>query len=306
VKIARLFVRDGRLRSGWRVTLYLACYVVGLMVVQTPIVGLYVARLLAQGLSMPASLMEALQPSQLPMWLDTALKLSELLMVLAFTYLLGRLVDRRAFAGFGFRLTPGWAGDLALGVALGAAQMCFVIAVEWAGGWLSVGLPDGTGLIRGLADASLGVVLFIAVAVGEELIFRGYVQTNLHEGAGLAVALTLSSVLFGLFHALNPNVNRLGLFNIALAGVAMGYGYAVTGNLWLPIAYHFAWNFVQGPVLSLPVSGVRYGGLLAAIDRGAAPLITGGAFGPEGGLLGTLVLLSTFPVFWWWGRERAG
>jgi membrane protease YdiL (CAAX protease family) len=304
VKITRLFVRDGRLRSGWRVILYLVCYVLGLLVVQTPIVGLYVARLLAQGLNTPASLMEALQPSQLPMWLDTALKVAELLMALALTYLLGRLVDRRAFAGFGFRLTPGWAGDLILGGALGAGQMLLVVAVEWAGGWLSVGLPDAMGSIRVLADASWGVALFLAVAVGEELIFRGYVQTNLREGAGLAVALALSSVLFGLFHALNPNVTWVGLLNIALAGVAMGYGYAVTGNLWLPIAYHFAWNYVQGPVLSLPVSGARYGGLLAAIDRGAAPLITGGAFGPEGGILGTLVLLSTFPVLWWWGRQR--
>ena len=144
-----------------------------------------------------------------------------------------------------------------------------------------------------------------AVALGEELVFRGYIQTNLQEGAGLPVALTLSSVLFGLFHALNPNVTRLGLLNIALAGVALGYGYAATKNLWLPIAYHLAWNFVQGPILGLPVSGMRYGGLLTVIDRGARPLITGGAFGPEGGILGTLVLLTTLPIFWWWGRERA-
>jgi membrane protease YdiL (CAAX protease family) len=169
---------------------------------------------------------------------------------------------------------------------------------------MTIGRPDALALIEGLLNASFGVVLFGVVALGEELVFRGYIQTNLQEGAGLPVALMVSSLLFGLFHSLNPNVSRLGLVNIALAGVALGYGYAVTRNLWLPIAYHFCWNFVQGSILSLPVSGARYGGLLTVIDRGTATWITGGAFGPEGGILGTLVLLSTFPVFWWWGRER--
>jgi membrane protease YdiL (CAAX protease family) len=304
VNIARAFVRDGRLRSGWRVTFYLICYVVGLLVVQTPIVGLYVAYLLSKNPAMLSSLMEALQPSQLPLWLDTALKVVELLMVLAFTYLLGRLIDRRPFVGYGFRRKRGWIQDIVLGLALGAAQMLFIVAVEWAGGWLSIDRPDAATLIKGLRDALFGVVLFVAVALGEELIFRGYVQTNLQEGTNRMLALTISSLLFGLFHSLNPNVTGLGLLNLALAGIVLGYGYMVTGNLWLPIAYHFAWNFAQGPILSLPVSGVRYGGLLTVSDQGTAPLITGGAFGPEGGLLGTLVLLCTFPLFWWWGRER--
>jgi membrane protease YdiL (CAAX protease family) len=281
------------------------CYVIGLLVVQTPIVGLYVARLLAQGLATPSSLMEALQPSQLPLWLDTALKGAELLMVIAFTYLLGRLIDHRAFAGFGFHLTRGWLGDIALGLALGAGQMAFIVAVEWAGGWLTVGRPTAAALIKGTTDAAFAVILFASVAVGEELIFRGYVQTNLREGSGPAIALVLSSILFGLFHSLNPNITWLGWLNIALAGVAMGYGYLATGNLWLPIGYHFTWNFFQGPILGLPVSGVRYGGLLTAVDRGMAPWITGGAFGPEGGAIGTLVLLSSFPIIWWWKQEQA-
>lgn len=304
MKIARAFVREGRLRSGWRVTFYLICYVAGLLVVQTPVVGLYIAYLLSQGLATLSSLTEALRPSQLPLWLSAALKLVELPMVLAFTYLLGRLVDRRAFVEFGFRRTRGWGRDLVLGLALGAAQMCFIVAVEWAGGWLSISRPDAATLIKGLQDASFGVVLFVAVALGEELIFRGYVQTNLQEGAGRMIALTISSVLFGLFHSLNPNLSGLGLLNLALAGIVLGVGYSVTGNLWLPIAYHFAWNYVQGPILSLPVSGVRYGGLLTVIDHGTAPWITGSAFGPEGGVLGTLALLGTFPLFWWWGRTK--
>jgi hypothetical protein len=146
--------------------------------------------------------------------------------------------------------------------------------------------------------------MFLLVALGEELVFRGYLLVNLREGIGPVLALALTSLLFGLFHSLNPNFNLLALVNITLAGAALGYGWLVTGSLWLPMAYHFSWNFFQGPVFSLPVSGVRYGGLLAVADRGTAPLITGAAFGPEGGLVGTLALLLAFPAFWLWGRWR--
>ena len=105
---ARRSVWDGRLRSGWRVTLYLICYVIGLLVVQLAIVGLYVAYLLTQGVATPSSVMQALQTGQLSIGLSTALKLVELLMAFAVTFLLGRFIDRRAFATFGFRLTQGW------------------------------------------------------------------------------------------------------------------------------------------------------------------------------------------------------
>jgi hypothetical protein len=165
-------------------------------------------------------------------------------------------------------------------------------------------MPDGATLAKGLREGLLAIGLFVTVAVGEELMFRGYLQTNLQEGLGLIPAWGLTSLLFGLFHIMNPNLTWMAVFNIALVGLSMGYGWMVVGNLWLPMAYHFGWNFFQGPVFSLPVSGVRYGGLLRVTDRGLSPFITGASFGPEGGLVGTLVLLSSFPVFWLWGRWR--
>lgn len=84
----------------------------------------------------------------------------------------------------------------------------------------------------------------------------------------------------------------------------MGYGRRVTDSLWLPITYHFVWNFSQGVIFGLPVSGVRYGPLLTVVDRSPAAWLTGASFGPEGGLIGTVALLSSFPVLWLWGRWR--
>lgn len=302
--LRRLFVLDGRLRSGWRVGLYLACYLVGLLIIQIPIAGLYVGFLMLQGASDMSDVLATVRPDRLPLWFYLVLKMAELTVLLPLTYVFRRLLDRRDFASLGFRRHRGWMLELLLGLTLGGAQMLVIFGVEWGGGWLSVGLLDGDALMRGLAAGGLAVALFVLVAVGEELMFRGYLLVNLSEGTGPVLALVISSLLFGVFHALNPNLNPLALINIALAGLVFGYGWLITGNLWLPMAYHSSWNFFQGPIFALPVSGVRYGGLLAVADQGTAPLVTGAAFGPEGGLVGTLALLSALPVLWAWSRHR--
>ena len=304
VVLLRLFILDGRLRSGWRVGLYLALYVAGLLIAQLPVAILYVAYLTLQGVAGPSDLLAAMGPDRLPLWLYLAFEIAELLMLLPLTFAFRRLLDRRDLASLGFRRRQGWVLDLLLGLILGGLQMLAILGIEWAGGWISVGLPDGAGLARGLASGGVAAALFVLVALSEELIFRGYLLANLQEGIGAVPALVLTSLLFGLFHILNPNVRLLALVNIALAGLVMGYAWLETGNLWLPMAYHFSWNFFQGPIFALPVSGVRYGGLLAVADRGAAPLVTGAAFGPEGGLIGTLALLSAFPILRLWGRWR--
>lgn len=302
--ISRLFFRDGRLRSGWRVGLYLILYIVGLLIVQLPIAILYVSFLMLQGMTELSDVLAAMQPDRLPLWVYLLLKIAELVMLLSLTYAFRRLLDRRDFASLGFRRDRNRVLDILMGLGLGGVQMLVIFGAEWVGGWLSVGLLDGAALTRALVVSGVVAVLFVLVSVSEELMFRGYLLVNLRDGTGPVLALMLSSLLFGVFHGLNPNFNLLALVNITVAGLVMGYGWLVTGNLWLPMAYHFSWNFFQGPVFSLPVSGVRYGGLLAVTDRGTAPLVTGAAFGPEGGLIGTLALLAVFPVFWLWGRWR--
>jgi len=90
--------------------------------------------------------------------------------------------------------------------------------------------------------------------------------------------------------------------NVFAAGVLFAVAYHVTGNLWLPTAIHFMWNYLLGPVLGLVVSGqthLRAGWQLFTVQ--GPSLFTGGAFGLEGGIVttlttvcGTLVLLLIF------------
>jgi membrane protease YdiL (CAAX protease family) len=298
-----LLLREGRLRAGWRIALYLFAYVVALLIVQTPLSVVYLFYLASTDIQSLDELQASLQPDQLPLWFYLALKLAEVAVLVPLTYAMRRWVDKRSFRSLGFRTDRGTGRELLLGLGIGVAQIALIVAVAWAGGALSLALPGAASLAQGLAQGAMALILFAMVALGEELMFRGYLQVNGGEAVGAVPSLLLVSVGFGLFHALNPNFRWLALLNVTLAGLALGYGRRVTGNLWLPMAYHFGWNLFQGPVFGLPVSGVRYGGLLSVTDL-RAPLLTGGTFGPEGGLLATACLLLAFPVYYLWGRGR--
>ena len=175
--------------------LYLFIYLAGLLIAQTPVVSLYVAVLMSQGVETLSALSEALQPDRLPIWFYLALKVAELSVLLPLTFLFRRLLDRRAWVSLGFRRNPGWVLDMLLGLALGGAQMLLIFDVEWAAGWLSVSLPDSTVLAHRMVNSLAATGLFALVAFSEELLFRGYVQVNLTEGFGRWSALVVTSLI---------------------------------------------------------------------------------------------------------------
>ncbi|HEM62598.1 MAG TPA: CPBP family intramembrane metalloprotease [Chloroflexi bacterium] len=299
----RFFVKEGRLRPTWRVVSYIAAMLVGSFVIQIPI-GILVVLALLGGLVDENSVMEL--ASSLPLMLMATL--ANLVLIVPLTYLFRRFLDGKDLLSLGLRRGPGWARETVAGLLLGTGLIGLVFLLEAALGWLTVEAfswqvqPP----LRLLGFLVVYLLIFLAVALYEELSYRGYILQNLNLDWAITVGLVASSVVFGLFHGLNPNVTALALFNIFLAGVLMGVGYLVTRQLWLPMAFHFSWNFVQGPVLSFPVSGMASTGLLVTTVSGD-PLFTGGAFGPEGGLLGTGVVGLGLVVLliWWWLRRRA-
>jgi membrane protease YdiL (CAAX protease family) len=149
--------------------------------------------------------------------------------------------------------------------------------------WVDI-TPDPTTLF-----ISLGMVVLIAFS--EELVFRGYVLSNLLESfSNKWIALLLSALCFAIFHFSGPGINALAFANLFLAGVLLGINYIYTRNLWFSMSLHLSWNFFQGPLLGSHVSGLSLPTLLQTEMKGDW-LITGGEFGLEGSVLNTALSL---------------
>lgn len=139
----------------------------------------------------------------------------------------------------------------------------------------------------------VSLAFFAIVAFFEELTLRGFVLGRmLDSGMNKILALFLSSVLFSLFHFANPDFSVLPFLNILLAGMMLGASYIYTRNLSFPIAVHWFWNWLQGPVLGYEVSGIRFGESLLNLRLSANEWMNGGDFGFEGSLLCTLLLIA--------------
>lgn len=222
------------------------------------------------------------------------------------------LLDRRGFDALGWVPSRAWWADLAFGAFLGGALISGVVGVERAAGWLTTAPPREGALVAALVKA---VLLFAAAGAAEEFVFRSYLLRNLADGVKLSrmgpgVALltgtVLSSAFFGLVHALNPNATAASIANIALAGVFLATGYVLTGRLALPLGLHVAWNYFQGPVFGLAVSGIDLGRSLFSFTQGGPDIWTGSAFGIEGGLLGLLAMLVGVLAIGVWVHWREG
>lgn len=207
-----------------------------------------------------------------------------------------RVMDRRPMADLGLHLDRRWWADFLFGLGLGAALMGAIFLIEWRLGWLEVTGTFRTGGGPFAVAILVPIALYSWVALYEEVTSRGYLLTNLAEGfrlrpgwarGAVLVAWLLSSVVFGLLHAANPNATVVSTLSLMFAGLLLGLGYVLTGNLGTPIGLHLTWNLFQGSIFGFPVSGtVLTPTSLIAISQGGPTLWTGGEFGPEAGLLG--------------------
>jgi membrane protease YdiL (CAAX protease family) len=131
----------------------------------------------------------------------------------------------------------------------------------------------------------------IVVGFLEEILFRGIVFRILQEWLGSWIALLLSVLVFALAHASNPGVTPLALASVAAAGLLLGAAYMLTGRLWLGIGFHIGWNFTQGGLFSVPVSGQPAKGMLQG-ELSGPDWLTGGMFGVEGSAVALIVVLT--------------
>ena len=193
------------------------------------------------------------------------------------------------------------------GFGLGGLLFAGAVGLLWAFGALAVepGDPTRTG-----AAAIWGVLIVLAGWIvqggAEEVLVRGWVLPVIGARYRPWIGLALSSLIFAAMHSLNDHLSLLALVNLALFGVFAGLYAMREGSLWGISALHSAWNWIQGNIFGFEVSGMEAGGgsLLKLGVRGP-DWITGGGFGPEGGLAVTLVLLAGVAALLLWRRKRS-
>ena len=207
------------------------------------------------------------------------------LTILAAAWLMVRLVDRRPFISLGFGLGH-LSRDLLLGASIGAGWLFLSIAILWLAGWIA---PQSSPPILWFNLVwTAGALVFNTLC--QEVLARSYIFQTIQSRTSPLVAILSSSVLFSACHAgAFHGAWLLPAFNVFIAGVLFGAAYYLTGNLWLPIAIHFTWNFLVGPVLGLTVSGRdELNGGWQVFSVHGPQLFTGGPFGIEGGFVVTL------------------
>lgn len=188
--------------------------------------------------------------------------------------------------------TKGVFKNIVIGVSVGVNIQLLTLGVIWLNGGFKI-LS-----VNPISFVIIPLTVAFSVAIFEEILIRGIIFRIIEERLGSYIALAISAIIFGALHLFNPNATLISASCIAIeAGLLLGAAYIYSRSLWLPIAIHFAWNFVQSGIFSAVTSGNdQTPGLLKTQISGSI-LITGGPFGPEGTIQATIFCLAAAGVF---------
>jgi uncharacterized protein len=280
-----LFGEDGLLRSGWRFAIFALLFVAGGTVFGALVMALLYS-LSPQG--RPAS--------------STFLVvngLASLAVAITAGWACGRYLEKLPFSALGVSFTGSWIRNFLIGLLFGAATFALGAGIGIVSGGLRFAAnPAPTGDI--LWTFLVSFLVFAAAAAFEEALFRGYIlQTFVRSNLGL-FGVVFTSLLFATVHNANPAATWLSWLNTSLAGLWFAVAYLKTRDLWLPFGLHLAWNWTQGSVFGVEVSGLTdivRAPLMRESDAGPAWL-TGGDYGIEGGVITTAAIVISTAILY--------
>jgi membrane protease YdiL (CAAX protease family) len=270
--VSRIFTSadEPRLRAGWRLLIQTILFIVIIILFGIPVT--VIALILHLDETGTAAFV--------------ANMVVELIGVTLSIYLARRVLDRRSFGSLGLKLERSTLIDILAGIGITFIMMGSIFAAMWALGWLDlVSFAWKTDpLPRVIAQTAAFLLIFILGGWNEELLSRGYHLQTIESGLGLFWGVIISSAIFGLLHFGNPGATWVSVAGIFFAGLFLAYAYVRTRQLWLSIGLHLGWNFFEGVVFGFPVSGLNIYALTRVTVSGPE-IWTGGAFGPEAGLI---------------------
>ena len=221
--------------------------------------------------------------------------------LLLFIFLV-KFIEKNPLSTLGF-VKRNWLKYLGWGILLSLLQMGVIALVYQLGGIGSFELNE---LSLEPILFILGLFPFWLLQGGtEEVATRGWLLTRIAARTNLPLAIAISSSLFGFLHLGNSGVTFLSVLNIVLDGVLAGLLLVYTDSIWLVVAQHGTWNYVQGNLLGFQVSGTGADASIFSFTMGSGPdWLTGGAFGAEGSIITTLVLLLSVVIVYRLGERR--
>ena len=283
--LVRIFLSpdERRLRAGWR------------LLIQTILLFVFGAVI-----SIVAGFLGQLDGSLL--WAQ----ILNFIIVTGSVYVARRWLDKRSFESLGLKLDRHTLLDILAGIGITFVQMGFIFVSMLGLGWLTFeGFAwefDPVNVV--ISGVLTFFIAFIFVGWNEELLSRGYHLQTIASGLNLFWGVIISSAVFGLLHLGNPNATWVSVAGIFFAGIYLAYAYIRTKQLWLSIGLHIGWNFFEGVVFGFPVSGLDIYALTRIKVHGPE-LWTGGAFGPEAGLIVLPSLLLGALLIYLYAMNRA-
>ena len=212
---------------------------------------------------------------------------SSLFVIVTYIYFYRKFENReiREFSG------KGLLKNTLLGVLIGTTlQGLTILVIYFWGNFQISSVNPFSSIITPFAIA-------FSVAIFEETLLRGIIFRIVEEKLGSYISLAISAIIFGAVHLLNPDSSIISSVCIGIVGFMFGAVYIYSRSLWLPIAIHFSWNFVQSGIFGAITSGNEQTSSLFNTHISGAELITGGAFGPEGTIQATLFWLLVSIIF---------
>jgi membrane protease YdiL (CAAX protease family) len=279
------FDRGGTLRGGWRVIIFLMAFAgVGAILSVVSLRTLETLNVDFAGSS--ASLL-----------LNALLSMITAVIV---GWLCARYLEGLPFRSLGVSLTGKWKTHLSIGILFGAVTLVLAVLPVFLAGAVTFdgNLSAGPGDI--VSSLAMSLLVFGAAAAFEETLFRGYVLQTLARSGLAWLAIILPSIFFGVVHMGNPGSGVISTINTMLAGIWFGVAYLKTRDLWCVWGLHLMWNWTQGSVFGIEVSGITNVAptpILREIDHGP-PWLTGLEYGIEGGIACTIaIVISTVLIY---------
>jgi membrane protease YdiL (CAAX protease family) len=217
------------------------------------------------------------------------------------TWLVGNKLMRLTLGDLRWRTRLGWAKGIGAGLVLGilpAAVAMLLGVIAGGAAW-----TEDTGSFAQYAERMAVILLLLApAALAEEVLFRGVPLVLLAGPLGRPAALVVLSVLFALSHITNPDITFQAVGNITLAGILLSLAFYSPGGMWTAFGAHFGWNATLA-ALGAPVSGLPFEIPLVNYAMGGPSWLTGGTFGPEGGLVSTMTITMAIVMAVRWVRS---